>query len=404
MSLIVKPKNSKKLGKQTTSKNSQTSKTSKTTTKLSPQSSPQKFGEVAYYAGLLEWDGWKLSPLETKDRIYFSTVKSISLLELKNLFPLWEVRENSDGSVYVTAKATKKKAKQLSKESVSKILNNAGIAHSDIKYYQIERRNLNDLPRQFTIELIKQNSEYATKLIYKNHLSMVEQIITDKSEIPSIASEIVIELAESYNEKTGVPFRAYLALRLNQKLVDKARSQNGRTLNDFKTKLNRILQDNPHLDASSEEISKLMKLSDKKYRSRLSEIQKLNFAQNPSSINLEDESGNTLDISHKILEGTKESIEEALIRLESIAEVAYAMKTVADKFTVTLAESAAEPKSTRKHVHARQVLLGMKIVHLKYWEDKTPSEISEILGCTLQTIRTSEKKYIEELQKLLDDH
>lgn len=395
MSLIVKSKNSKKLDKQITSK------ASKTTSKLFPKSSPQKFGEEAYYAGLLEWDGWKLAPLETKDRIYFSTVKSISLLELKNLFPLWEVRENSDGSVYVTATATKKKATQLSKDSISKILNNAGIAHLDIKHYQIERRNLNDLPRQFLIELIQQNSEYATKLIYKNNLSMVEQIITDKSEIPSIASEIVIELAESYNEKTGVPFRAYIALRLKQKLVDKARSQNGRTLNDFKTKLNRILQDNPHLDTSSEEISKLMKLSGDKYRSRLSEIQKLNFGQSPGSINLEDENGNTLDISHKVSEGGKESIEEALIRLEAIAEIAYAMKTVADKFTIILNESAAEPNNTRKHAHARQVLLGMKIVHLKYWEEKNPAEISEILGCTLQAIRTSEKKYLEELKKLL---
>lgn len=378
---------------------------------IKSKSSNQTYGEISYYAGMPEWEGWAHAPLIKKDIFYFSIPTDYDIEQIKLIFPNHEVSITRLGKIKLIADC------HLGQDtkSIRDELALAGIQSVEMKSFKnIKRRNLNLLPKDFFKAVIEENTLYIKKLIYTKYASQVEKIVESSEDIPGLAAEIAIELATSFDAEEGVPFGAYVAMRLSNKLVDRARAINGRTLNDFATHYNKILDENPDSINQPTEIARLMNMTYSAYNKKLFELNELRSAQRPSSLSSEEEGqGSKENLYFAAAVVQVESPEEAYLREEEIFEVRNSFYVIADKFainvpsrllsnTIVEAESFKTSSGTKHKKELRrvqQVLIGMKTVYLRHWENMNTSQIAKRLGYSISTIKTSELVYQDELRK-----
>jgi DNA-directed RNA polymerase specialized sigma subunit len=395
-----------------------TTKSIRSETKTYKNNSNQKYGEVSYYAGIPEWEGWVKAPLIPRDIFYFKINSKYNLEQLKLLLPDGEIAEPYPCKIKLVVSPKL----NLTSDEIRRILNRDGLQVSDMKSFRnIKRRNLNLLPPEFLKAVVEENSRYIQKLIYRKYASQVSQIIESSEDIQGLAVEIVLELAESFDTKSGAPFASYVAIKLPNKLIDKARTINGRTLNNFASRLNKILDSGATTPLQPEEISRLMKIPHEIYERRLQELGELRSIQNPASLNAESETRDNENAHLAAAVIQVESPEEAYLREEAICEVRESFYEIADKFAIVIPSNSI-PSATvcqdsllaqyedisdkeQKRIQKRidKILIGMKAVYLRHWDEMDTAEISRYLGYPVSAIKTSELAYQDELRKHLGD-
>lgn len=393
-----------------------TTKSIRSKTKTVKSKSNQKYGEVSYYAGIPEWEVWADAPLISRDIFYFTIDNKYNLEQLKLLFSDGEIVEPYPCKLKLVVSPKL----NLTSDGIRRTLNRDGLQVSDMKSFRnIKRRNLNLLPPQFLKAVVEENSLYIQKLIYRKYASQVSQIIESSEDIQGLAVEIVLELAESFDTKSGAPFASYVAIKLPNKLIDKARTLNGRTLNDFASMLNKILYSGTTPPVQPEEISRLMKMPHEVYERRLQELGGLRSVQNPASLNAESETRDNENTYLAAAVVQVESPEEAYIREEAICEVRESFYEIADKFAIVIPsnsipnatvcqgalfaqyEDIGDKEQKRIEKRINKILIGMKAVYLRHWKEMDTAEISRYLGCPVSTIKASELAYQDELRKYL---
>lgn len=376
--------------------------------------SNQKYGELSYYAGILEWDGWETAPLNEIDLFYFTIPTTYSLANLKSAFPNTSITEMASGKLQLAVDS----ASMLTIVEIRETLQTIGLSCIDVKSFKhIKRRDLTRLPKLFLKAVVEENAIYIQKLIYRKYASQVSQILESKEEVPGLSIELALELAASFDSNEGVPFSAYVAMKLPNKLVDRARTLNGRTLNDFATRLNKILDGDLASSLSPAEIAKRMGISKYTYDKRLKELSELRAIQIPASLNSENGERDNENTYLAAAISKVGSPEEAYLKEEAVREVRESFQIIANRFAIVIPAQLIsnavishealsverKPMSNKELKQVEKILIGMKTAYLRYWKEMSTVEIANHLGHPTSIIRRSEIAFQAEIRKHLEN-
>jgi len=188
----------------------------------------QKFGDVAHYGGMSEWEGWAHAPLHSYDVLHIRPYRLIDLDTWHAAFPGWDIKQSPDGQVSVLAPTG-----APVKEVVLAWMDDNGIHHEGIREAKNQRRrDLNDLPPVFLADLIDSMTPLARGLIKGRHGSSLNKLFDDTDDVHSHITVWLLELAQSFDAHLGNPFGTWVTKQLPRKLHDLNRTLHGRTASD----------------------------------------------------------------------------------------------------------------------------------------------------------------------------
>jgi DNA-directed RNA polymerase specialized sigma subunit len=188
----------------------------------------QPFGEVSYYAGIPEWEGWAYAPLVARDVAHVRPSVPVSLPVLEAAFPGWEVREAPDGLISVAA-ATGAPVKDV----VAQWFAEQAIHHDGVRDAKnVRRRNLAELPIDFYSDLVAKSVPFARGLVGARYGASMQRLVGDYDDIDGYVTLWVLELAQSFDATLGRPFGTWITNQLPRKVQDLNRASHGRTASD----------------------------------------------------------------------------------------------------------------------------------------------------------------------------
>ena len=390
----------------------------------------QSYGKVSYYLGKPEWYFWEMSKLEPKDVFQINIITPFLISDIKKAFLGWHVEVSPDGKLVIYSRAG-----NLDKQIVLEWLENNNLVHNGFRSVMgTMRRDISKLDKRFFTEIIQDATKLAISQIYTKHKSYISQVTQDDTEIPGIATEIVLELAESFDADKGTPFLAYVALRLQNRLHDISRKQTGRALTDFAISYNRLVSLEPEAGYDDSLAAEKLGMTVEQFRKRVSDLYERRSIISPSSFSnviRSDSEGEEQIID--IPTGDEYNVEEALLKLVDVEMLYSAMASVAEKYSISLPEELDEeylyaafwekdklileakicretldetirkggvPKAYVKH--AEEILLGLKATYLRLWEDRGTVEIAHLTGSSLSEVRAGEKRYHKALREAIE--
>lgn len=188
----------------------------------------QKFGDITYYAGISEWEGWAYAPLYSYDVLHIRPYQVVDTAAWEAAFPGWTIKESPDGQISVLGPVG-----APVKEVVVQWMSEHDIYHEGIREaLNVRRRDLNELPPPFLQSLIKDITPYARGLVKGRHGSSMRRLSEDPDEIHSYITIWILELIQSFDASLGNPFGTWVTKQLPRKIHDLNRTLHGRTASD----------------------------------------------------------------------------------------------------------------------------------------------------------------------------
>lgn len=188
----------------------------------------QPFGDITYYAGMSEWEGWAHAPLRSYDVLHVRPYTSIDISTWTQAFPGWTIKESPDGMISIMAPVG-----APIKDVVLPWMDEHGIHHEGIREAKnVKRRNLDELPPAFLADLLDTTTPFARGIVKGRHGSSVRRLADDMDDIHSYITIWLLELAQSFDASLGNPFGTWVTKQLPRKVHDLNRTLHGRTASD----------------------------------------------------------------------------------------------------------------------------------------------------------------------------
>ena len=216
-----------------------------------------------YFGGILEDDGWLLSPLQECDMVHFRMEEILHSSKIKELI-------NDETPIVVIDHSTQLirifvdvdypiKEKLLALKTSNPEL---GI-HSVRLEKNLRRRQLSDLPEYYIAGLCEYYGKFA-KVLLRPYMSSINKHIKEYDDIQQQIYLWVIEAVQRYDAETSIPFAAYLASSLKKWVFNLARESYGRSIADLELKhartANEFRNENGR-DATNEELIEALQAS-----------------------------------------------------------------------------------------------------------------------------------------------
>lgn len=193
----------------------------------------QEFGDVTYYAGIPEWEGWSWAPLYPKDVAHVRMVHPFPLNTIRKSFPGWDITESPDGLITFSAPVG-----SPVKQVVSEWLTSRGIICDGVRSSSnVKRRNLRDLHPDFLEAVVMNSLPLAYGLIAKEHKASMEVLTGSDADTNAWVRLWVVELVSTFNAQLGRPFGTWVRSKLKYQVQDLNRRISGRTASDAEREL-----------------------------------------------------------------------------------------------------------------------------------------------------------------------
>lgn len=188
----------------------------------------QPFGQVSYYAGMTEWEGWAYAPLVARDVAHVRPSVPIPIERLEEAFPGWEVREAPDGLVSISAHVG-----APVKDIVANWFAEQNLHHDGVRDAKnVRRRDLQQLPIPFYQDLVAKSVPFARGLVGSRYGASMQRLVGDYDDIDGYVTLWVLELAQSFDASLGRPFGTWVTNQIPRKVQDLNRASHGRTASD----------------------------------------------------------------------------------------------------------------------------------------------------------------------------
>lgn len=220
--------------------------------------STRELRKPRYFGGILEDEGWAYAPIKFCDLIHFRANGQVDSKKVKTFIDenssvtqdehgLIRIKTNPGNGINVY-----NFIKEMGKNDPS-----LGIAGVRLDA-NAKRRNLEELPTRYIEELSEFYGAFGKILLRKN-MSSIAKHIKDRDDVQQQVYIWVVEAIQKYDEKTCIPFAAYLSESLNKWVHNLTRQAFGRAVADSELKHSRAISlyetehgETPTLDQLSE--------------------------------------------------------------------------------------------------------------------------------------------------------
>jgi DNA-directed RNA polymerase specialized sigma subunit len=345
----------------------------------------QDHGNVTYYAGMPEWDGWAYAPLVSKDVVHVRPSLPIPIEKLKNAFPGWDVSESPEGLITISAISG-----APVKEVVSEWFREHDIPNEGVRDAKaVKRRELSDLPKKFLNDLVRHNVPFARGIIAAKSGTAMQKIVGDRDDIDGYVAQWVLELITSFDPSKKAPFGTWVANQMKRKVHDLNRSAYGRTATDIEIKFSRAIQkleEELGRTPNNEEIQKHLNLSSKEMREKLSLLSNLSNLRSMGTI----ETGP--DQAEIAIEDPHPQPEDIALSREQSQHVTLALLAASGQ----IRNGDSLPTITMP--------LGFLVWYLMHWDDWVKGDLIYLAGCADRKVTDELEKVRQELMKLLSEY
>lgn len=191
-----------------------------------------------YFGGVLEDEGWLVSPLKECSLVYFKAVDlprevlaKLAGVPLHNI----EVSEHNYYKVYsLNTLATYDSVLELKRTNPEYEI--SGVR----KELNLYRRDINSLDGRYLSDLCRYYGKYA-KILLRRHMSSIKVYIPEDEDITQQIYLWILEAVRRYNAATSIPFAAYLSTMLDKWVYDLGRKLSTRLVADKEIQHTRAL-------------------------------------------------------------------------------------------------------------------------------------------------------------------
>ena len=344
----------------------------------------QPFGDVTYYAGISEWEGWAYAPLKAQDVAHVRPSWSIPTEEIQAAFPGWDVNVAPDGLVTVSAHPGAPVKEVVTAWFAANNYHHDGVR--DAK--NVRRRDLGQLSNMFLQDLMAKSIPFARGLVASRHGASMQRLVGDFDDIEGYVTLWVIELAQSFDASLGRPFGTWLTNQLPRKVQDLNRASHGRTASDAEIKNARARQTfmNEHGRApSQEELRLALGLTTAEMRTKQQHLTTLASLRNATPLD------RGPDAPEIVVVDEAPSPEELALKRELSQQITLSLLAASGKFDPMV----GLPKMTRP--------LGFLVTYLMMWDDWVKGDLITLAGCADRKVTDEVDAVHSELARLLDD-
>ncbi len=345
----------------------------------------QDHGNVAYYAGISEWEGWAYAPLVSRDVVHVRPSINLPLEKMKSAFPGWDVSESPEGLITISAISGAPVKEVVSEWFKANDIPNEGVR--DAK--EVKRRDIGKLPKKFLEELLRHNVPFARGIIAAKSGTAMQKIVGDRDDIDGYVAQWVLELVTSFDPSKKAPFGTWVANQMKRKVHDLNRSAYGRTATDIEIKFSRAIQkleETLGRTPSTEEIQKHLNLSSKEMREKLSLLNNLSNLRSMGTI----ETGP--DQPEIAIEDPNPQPEDIALAREQSQQITLALLAASGQ----IKNGDALPTISMP--------LGFLVWYLMHWDDWVKGDLIYLAGCADRKVTDELEKVRQELMKLLAEY
>lgn len=344
----------------------------------------QPFGQISYYAGMPEWEGWAYAPLTARDIAYVRPTISVPVEKLEAAFPGWHVREAPDGLISISAKTG-----APVKDVVSNWFTENNIHHDGVRDAKnVRRRDLHDLPVKFFEDLISKSVPFARGLVGSRYGASMQKLVGDFDDIDGYVTLWVLELAQSFDATLGRPFGTWVTNQIPRKVQDLNRASHGRTASDSEMKHAKARADfeSEHgRTPTDEELRKVLGLTKEEMRAKRNHLTVLASLRNPTPIDTGPDAPEIQIIDEGL---TPEELSE---KEEKSQQITLAL----------LAASGTYDPAVGAPVINRP--LGFLVTYLMMWDEWVKGDLIALAGCADRKVTDEVEAVRVELAKSLSE-
>lgn len=342
----------------------------------------QPFGNISFYAGMEEWEGWAYAPLIPRDIAHVRPSIPVPLKTLEAAFPGWEVREAPDGLVSISAHPG-----APVKDVVAAWFSDNGIHHDGVRDAKnVRRRNLQELPTAFFKDLVGKSVPFARGLVGSRYGASMQKLVGDYDDIDGYVTLWVLELAQSFDATLGRPFGTWITNQIPRKVQDLNRASHGRTASDAEMKHAKARADfeaeHGH-SPSDTELREILGLTREEMRAKRGHLTVLASLRAPTPLE------------------TGPDAPEIQIADESISPEEFAEREERSQ-QITLALLAAsgtyDPEAGRPVITKP---LGFLVTYLMMWDEWVKGDLISLAGCADRKVTDEVENVHSELAKTL---
>ena len=345
----------------------------------------QEFGDVTYYAGMTEWEGWAYAPLIARDIAHVRPSLSIPMERLKKAFPGWDILEGPDGLLSISAHPG-----APVKEVVTQWFADNDIHHDGVRDAKnVRRRDLNQLLPSFYQDLMEKNVYFGKSLVARRHLASMKKLVgDDKDEIAAYIMLWIVELATSFDASLGRPFGTWVTNQMPRKIQDLNRATHGRTASDAEMKHARARTEFELLNsrsASTSELRKILGYSAEEMRNKTRHISNLVGIRSATPFDTGPDSPEIHVVDDKA------NPEKDILDREKAQQITLALLSASGTFN----PSTGRPIMTKP--------LGFLVTYLMTWDDWVKGDLVLLAGCADRKATDEVEEVQAELAKILAD-
>ena len=345
----------------------------------------QEFGDVTYYAGMTEWEGWAYAPLIARDIAHVRPSLSIPISRLKKAFPGWDILEGPDGLLSISAHPG-----APVKEVVTQWFNDNDIHHDGVRDAKnVKRRNLNQLLPSFYQDLMEKNVYFGKSLVARRYQASMKKLVgDDKDEISANTMLWIVELATSFDATRGRPFGTWVTNQIPRKIQDLNRATHGRTASDGEMQLSKArteFETQNSRSASTKELRDMLGYSPEEMRNKTRHISNLIGIRSATSF---DTGPDSPEIQ---VTDDRANPEKDILDREKAQQITLALLSASGVFD----PSTGRPIMTKP--------LGFLITYLMVWDDWVKGDLVLLAGCADRKATDEVEEVQAELAKILTD-
>lgn len=344
----------------------------------------QPFGQVSYYAGMPEWEGWAYAPLVAKDIAYVRPTISVPIEKLEAAFPGWHVREAPDGLISISA-ATGAPVKDV----VSNWFTENNIHHDGVRDAKnVRRRDLHELPVKFFEDLISKSVPFARGLVGSRYGASMQKLVGDFDDIDGYVTLWVLELAQSFDATLGRPFGTWVTNQIPRKVQDLNRASHGRTASDSEMKHAKARADfeaEHGRTPTDEELRKILGLTKEEMRAKRNHLTVLASLRNPTPIETGPDAPEIQIVDESL---TPEELSE---KEEKSQQITLALLAASGTYDPVV----GAPVINRP--------LGFLVTYLMMWDEWVKGDLITLAGCADRKVTDEVEAVRVELAKSLSE-
>lgn len=202
--------------------------------------STRELRKPRYFGGILEDEGWAYAPIQFCDLIHFRANGVVDSKTVKKYLDKdSSVTQDEHGLIRIkTLAGNGSKVYDFVKEAGKK---DPSLGISGVRLdSNAKRRNIEELPTRYIEELAEFYGSFGKILLRKN-MSSIAKHIKDRDDVQQQVYIWVVEAIQKYDEKTCIPFAAYLSESLNRWVHNLTRQAFGRAVADSELKHSRAI-------------------------------------------------------------------------------------------------------------------------------------------------------------------